>query len=427
MMRSLRLAVALCVVGRCVCVHAESMTLAQAEEQALRNQPQLAAAELRARASGQRTREARSGYMPTVAFNATGALVADTGSATAAGALTTSSVSDRFAYGGSLVQMVTDFGRTPALVRSARFEEISQRDVATYTRAEIRLAVRQSYYDVLASEAVLRAAQQALDNRRLISRQVSALTQSQLRSTLDLHFAQVLESQAELAVVQAQSIVAQRRSALATAIGENAPVAATLIDPSQPSPLPPDATTLLPDALQNRADLQASQALFSSATQFAKAEQRLSLPTLNVLGAAGQLPYHDHTLRDDYAAAGFNLNIPIFNGNLFAARHSEAALEAQARSKDLQQKTLEVNQQVRDAWYQADESYRSLDVSERLLQQSEEALRLAQARYDAGLGSIVELNEAQLNDTSALIGLAQAKYTYLSRRTLLDFASGALN
>ena len=88
---------------------------------------------------------------------------------------------------------------------------------------------------------------------------------------------------------------------------------------------------------------------------------------------------------------------------------------------------LEVNEQVQNEWYQANEAYRSLDVSARLVAQSKEALRLAQARYQAGLGSIVELNEAQLSETSAEITAAGANYTYLTRRAELDYAAGLLN
>ncbi len=55
-----------------------------------------------------------------------------------------------------------------------------------------------------------------------------------------------------------------------------------------------------------------------------------------------------------------------------------------------------------------------------------EALRLAQARYDNALGSIVELNQAQLNQTSAEIAAASAKYEYLSRRAALNYAMGVL-
>ena len=194
------------------------------------NQPRMLAAQLRARSSAQRVREARAGYQPTVAFNATGVRVADAGTSTAAGNITTSSVSDRFAYGGNLAQMVTDFGRTSALVSSARATAEAQADMATLTRAQVRLNVREAYYQVLGAEAVLRAARAALENRTLISRQLSALAESELRSTLDVNFAKVLQSEAELAVVRAESAVAQQRSHLATAIGSSTPIASPLAD-----------------------------------------------------------------------------------------------------------------------------------------------------------------------------------------------------
>ncbi|AFL88943.1 outer membrane protein [Terriglobus roseus DSM 18391] len=407
---------------------APALTLDQAETTAIARQPQLLAAQLRARASSQRIREARSGLFPTVNFNATGALVADTGTSTAAGNVTTSAVSDRFAYGGNLTQLVTDFGRTNALVGSAKFQSAAQADMATLTKAQVRLNVREAYFGVLGAEAVLRAAQAAQANRHLISRQLSALAQSELRSTLDVNFANVLESEADLAVVQAQSVVAQDRSRLATAMGQGKPVTEALTEPATiADTLPPAPDALQQQAQTQRADLSAAQASQQAAHEMALAEKRLSYPSLNVLGAAGQIPFHDHTLHDRYAAAGFNLNIPIFNGNLFAARHAEAELEATARQRDVEQVQLQVNEQVRDAWYRADEAYRSLSVTARLVAQSKEALRLAQDRYDAGLGSIVELNEAQLNETSAEITSAGATYTYLSRRAELDFAAGLLN
>jgi outer membrane protein len=51
-------------------------------------------------------------------------------------------------------------------------------------------------------------------------------------------------------------------------------------------------------------------------------------------------------------------------------------------------------------------------------------VRLAQARYDAGLGSIVELNQAELSQTSALIQAASARFDYLGARAALNYALG---
>ena len=404
------------------------LTLDQAEATALANQPRMLAAQLRARSSAERIREAQAGYQPTVAFNATGVRVADTGTSTAAGNITTSAISDRFAYGGNLAQMVTDFGRTSALVSSARATADAQADVATLTRAQVRLNVREAYYQVLGAEAVMRAAKAALDNRALVSRQLSALAASELKSTLDVNFAKVLQSEAELAVVRAESAIAQERSHLATAMGLQTPIVSSLTDVSATAyGLPPAPDSLLTQSVAQRADLNAAQSQQKAAAEFALSEKRLSYPTLSVLGAAGEVPFRDHTLHENYAAAGFNLNIPIFNGGAFRARQAEAELEAHARARDTDELRLEVGEQVRDSWYRANEAYLSLDVTTKLVAQSKEALRLAQDRYDAGLGSIVELNEAQLNETSAEITAADATYTYLSRRAELDYSAGFLN
>ena len=404
-----------------------SMTLSQAETIALANQPRMMAAQLRARAAVARIREARSAYFPTAAFDATGVRVADTGTSTAAGAITTSSLSDRFAYGGQLTQLVTDFGRTSALVGSSRSNAQAQEDLATLTKAQVRLNIRVAYYQVLGAEAVLRAAQAAQSNRHLVARQLNALAQSELRSTVDANFAEVLASEADLAVVQARSEVAQQRAHLTTAMGATQTIHTALIEPDTPDALPPDPDSLQSAAQNQRADLDAAEAQQRASQQFASAEKRLSYPTLDVGGAAGEIPYHDRTLHDNYAAAGFNLSIPIFNGGLFAARRAEAESEANARINDVRELHLEVTEQVRDSWQRANEAFQSLSVTARLVAQTKEALRLAQARYDAGLGSIVEFNEAQVNETSAEISAADANYTYLTRRAELDFAAGLLN
>ena len=78
------------------------------------------------------------------------------------------------------------------------------------------------------------------------------------------------------------------------------------------------------------------------------------------------------------------------------------------------------------AWLEANDAFKRLDLTARMVAEAAEALRLAQARYDNALGSIIELSQAQLNQTSAEIAAASAKYEYLSRRSALDYAMGIL-
>lgn len=403
-----------------------AVTLNQLEALALRNHPQIAAAGLRADASTKVIGEAKSAFYPTVAGNITGTLAADAGTATAAGNLTTSSISNRFATGGALVQMITDFGRTSALVHTAQFQAKAQGEATSETREQIVLSVRQAYFDVLSSEAVLKAAQEALQNRQLALRQITALQQSQLKSTLDVSFAAVLESEAELGVYKAENAVHENRARLGAAIGQQQTVDQPLADEPLPTPLDPNVETMVSLAEHQRPDLLALDSKRNAAHQFETAEKDLRKPEINLLGAAGEIPEHDHTLHDNYAAVGVNVSIPIFTGRLFQNRRAEAALEAQANDKDVENLELQIAHQVREAWFEANDAFLKLDVTTRLVNQARDALRLAEDQYDAGLGSIVELNEAQLNETSAEIEAASAKYEYLNRRAELDYTTGNL-
>ena len=105
-----------------------------------------------------------------------------------------------------LNQLITDFGRTANLTKSAKLRNA----IAESERQPIRarrcwLRVEQAYYRALAAQSVLKVAQATLDLRRVTLRQVTALAQSALRSTVDVSFAQVNESQAELDLFRAEN------------------------------------------------------------------------------------------------------------------------------------------------------------------------------------------------------------------------------
>jgi outer membrane protein len=402
------------------------LTLAEAQNIALRNEPRLASASLVAQAAGQVVKETRSAYFPTVAGNVTG-VGAEEGTAVAAGALTTSSLSSRVASGVVVSQLITDFGRTPNLAGAAKLRAQAQdRNVVT-TRAQILLNVQQAYYAALGSQAVEGVAQAALDNRSLVLRQIDALAASSLKSTLDVRFAQVAVSEAELALYQAQNDFSSAQARLSAALGYERAAAFTLTDEPLPAPLDPDVDLLIAGALRQRPELAALGLNRDAARRFADAEKDLRNPSLSALGTVGVVPAHDPGYHgDNYAAAGVNLNVPVFNGGLFSARRAEADFRAQAADKDVQELTIEISRDVRVAWLDANNAFRRLDVAARLVDEANEELRLAQTRYDAGLGSIVELTQAQYTQTSAQIGAASAKYEYLSRRSALDYTTGTL-
>jgi outer membrane protein len=131
-------------------------------------------------------------------------VAAEHGSTLAAGAVQTSSLYSRIAAGVAVSQLITDFGRTRNLVASAKARAAAQDQNAANVRAAIRIVVDQAYYQALAAESVLKVAQ-AVSKPELLLRQVRALAQSSLKSTLDVSFAEVAASEAELGLVRAEN------------------------------------------------------------------------------------------------------------------------------------------------------------------------------------------------------------------------------
>jgi outer membrane protein len=365
----------------------------------------------------------RSAYFPQLEGNLT-AVQANRDSAVAAGAVTTSSVSTRAAGGFSLLQMVTDFGRTRDLVRSARLTAQAAGQNAADIREQILRNVDQAYFSVQATESVLQTAQAILNYRNLSLKQLTALAESQLRSTVDVQFAAVLVSEAQLAVYRANSDVQAARAQLTAAMGDENDPDYALGDEALPPPPENDVSVYINEAFTTRPDLKALNLRAQSAQQYALSEKKLNYPTINLLGTAGDVPEHDSTLKDQYGAAGVNINIPVLNGGRYSSQYAEAKLQAAAVGRDVEELRVIIARDVRTVWAQTKDAYLQIDVAQRLVAQSTEALRLAQARYDSGLGSIVELNEAQLNQTSALITAASAKYEYMTENATLQYTLG---
>jgi outer membrane protein len=401
------------------------ISLAQAKEIALRNHPRIAAASLDAEASAAVVKEVRSVYYPTLAGNATG-VGAEQSAVVSAGALTTSSLFSRASTDVVVNQMLTDFGRTASLTESAKLRRASQGQVVNDTRAGVLLEVEQAYYGVLESESILRVARATLNLRSLTLRQISALAQSALRSTLDVSFAQVNVSQAELDLVRAKNDSRAGHVRLAAAMGYAVDRPFSVADESLPPPLDPELGMLVDRALRERPDLNALRLTHDALGRYADAERRLRNPMVSAAAVAGVAPVRDERLPETYSAVGVNVSIPVLNGGLFKARREEAELRAAAAGKDVEDLSLRIARDVQVAWLTAKDAFERLDVTARLVAQATEALRLAQARYDNALGSIVELNQAQLNQVSAEIAAASAKYEYLTGRAALDYAMGGL-
>lgn len=402
------------------------LTREDAEGMALANNPRVSVSHLLALAQHQMVRESRSTELPTLTGSLT-AQEANEASRISSGSLSASRLFTRVGGGINFSQLITDFGRTNNLVASSKLQERAQQASELATREDIVLIADEAFYNALQAQALLQVAEQTVRLRQTTQSQVNQLTQNKLRSTLDLTFANVNLSQAQLLQLDAQNNAEATMAALDEVLGLDHPVHYSLIAMTQNiPPPPPDEQTLLDLAVRQRPDLQSLDLTHQSQEKFSRAQRDQMLPTLSAIGTVGASPIR----ADQYyvsswdGAIAANVNIPIFNGFLYSAQAKEAKLRAQATAQQTRQLKDRIVRDVRTAWLDANNAFMRLGVTAQLLNQANESLGLAQTRYKLGLSSIVELSQAQLQQTEAEITHTNAQYQYRLTLAALKFQTG---
>jgi outer membrane protein len=407
------------------------LTLKDAEALALKSHPQVQSVQYQALASNEMVREQLAAYYPTFFGSVTGS-VAGRDTRIGAGFLTDSRLFNRFGTGITVDQLITDSGRTPNLVASSRLQAKAAQENGQATRYDVLLAVNQAFFEVLRAQALLRVAQETVNERQVVANQVTALVNNKLKSNLDQSFAEVNLAQAKLLLITAQNNIGKAFAQLNRALGSDTQQTYALQEEPLPAAPPTAANALVTQAMVTRPELIALGFNQRAAYKFQKAERDLSYPTVEGTGVAGYIPEIaqitlPHVIPDHYEGAAININIPVFNGHLFAARRTEALMKARIADQDLRNEQERIARDVRDAWADATTSYQQISVANQLLNQAKLALALAQGRYNLGLSSIVELNQAQLGETEAGIQVVNAKYGYQIQNAVLQYQVGLLH
>jgi outer membrane protein len=176
--------------------------------------------------------------------------------------------------------------------------------------------------------------------------------------------------------------------------------------------------------MQHRPEVLALQDQLDAAERFGHAEHDLRKPTVSALGVIGVAPVRNENLPNWYGAVGVNVNIPVFNGFLYNARAKTADLQTEVAKQKLMDQRNNIARDVRTSWQDSRRAFEKLTVTKQFREQANLGLNLAQSRYNLGLGSIVELGQAELQKTEADIADTDAQYQYRLTRLELAYTTG---
>jgi outer membrane protein len=406
-----------------------SITRSDAERIALKNNPRITASRLLALAAGQVTRETRSGELPQISVAIT-AEKAEDGSRIGAESLTDSRLYTHAGTGGSLSQLITDFGHTRDLVATSKLRQRAQDQTALATEQDVLLATDQAFYRLLNAQSLLDVAKATVAARGDVQNLTSALTKSALKSDLDLNIASADLSQSQLMELDAENGVASASAAVAAVLAAPADTVYLAVEDSDGTPPPPPdrSAAINASAQTQRPDLQALRSNAAADQKFAAAQKLQYLPTVSALATGGITPVAPDGVfvPNWYAAAGVSLTLPLFTGFRIDAQAQEARLREKAAEKQAQELSDTIGRDVRVALLNAQTAFRRIGVADQFRKQTAQALALAQTRYKLGLSSIVELSQAQLQSTQAAVAAVNARYDYLLALRSLDYARGQL-
>lgn len=409
------------------------LTLAEAERSARERQPQLQQARSLTGAASARANEARAPLLPQVTGSAlyertTGNFAPRPGQLpSSVSTRTTSSWTtfDYFNFGLTASQLVYDFGQTSGRWRAAQASAGAQRQSEHGTELQVLLTVRSAFFNARAQRDLVLVARDTLANQEAHLRQVEGFVRAGTRPEIDLLQARTDRANAQVALINAENAYATGRAQLNQAMGvagsTDYEVASDTLPPVEGEDAPVDA--LVPEAERNRPDLVALEEQARAQELTVGAVQGGYGPALGVsTGFTDAGPSLGSTVWNWNATATLTWN--LFQGGLTRAQVEEARANTSAARAQAEVLRQQIRVDVDQARLALLASKSSLGAANEALANAKERLRLAERRYQTGVGSLIDLGDAQVAETSAAAQLVQSEYNLSTARAQLVRALG---
>lgn len=296
-------------------------------------------------------------------------------------------------------------------LKSARLGVTEQNARYRETEFQVMQQVKQAYAAAVAARELVaveeRRVQRQSDQLEFVRQQLElgrATRSDSLRSQVDLNNAQ-------LALLNANNDARTRTFQLTEIIGSE-----TLVGPTPDAELAVTAMPFTRDELFAIADisapaLQAVSAAVEAAEAAVTGARSSYLPTISLSGGYGwsnqEFPPSNRSW-----SVGLSGSYPLFNG--FQRETQVFRARAQADQARHQERAAQLNlsSQLDERYATAQFALASVDLAEQNVELSEESLRVVQERYQLGLATILELQDAQITLTQAEVDLVRGRFEY---------------
>lgn len=392
------------------------LTLEQALGNARQNQPQLLQARASVQAAQARTQSSRASLLPQVSLGAG----YNTGSGREnLGLVGDSNLSLR------ANQLIYDFGQRGSRYEASQAQFAAQQQSERETQQQVSLNVRTAFFATQASKVLVKVNEEALANQQRHLRQATQFVNAGTRPPIDVVQERANVANARRQLIKAQNDYTTGKARLNQAMGVESGLDFEVVSDWMPEvageaqPL----EALLEEAEANRPEIARLNQQVRAQELSLKAQQNAGSPSLTGsagLGDSGLLLGRPGTSWQ----AGISLSWPLYSGGAIRAGISEA----EANLDGIRAQVATLRQQVRFELTEAKLAIASQKAAIRAAQESvssaAERLKLAEGRYAAGVGNIIELTDAQLALTTARSQVVQEEVRLAVARAQLLKALG---
>jgi outer membrane protein len=394
-----------------------ALNLQQVVNLALCNNPQTRVAWANSLIQAAQVGVGKSAYLPGIDLNAS----ANRNSGT------TPAVSQR-SVGVTFSYLLYDFGARSATLESDR--QLLDAAISTQdsTVQSVFLAAVQDYYQVQADSAALDSARESERAASESYNAAEARYNAGSATPADKLQAQTAYSQATLNRISADGNLKNAQGTLANMLGLDANRGVPLV-PTDTNPVPDNfegnVSALIEQARRQRPDLLAAEAQVKAAQANADATRAAGRPTISLTASSNR--YYYSGINTQGSTLGVNLNVPLFSGFSTTYRVRSAQAQVEAKNAQLEQVHLQVSLDVWTAYQNLTTATQSLRTTAVLLDSAQQSAQVALGRYKAGVGSILDVLNAQSALASARQQRIQSTFNWNISRATLAQAMGNLD
>ncbi len=329
----------------------------------------------------------------------------------------------------TLTWTLYDFGGTYANIKGNRLLLDAAADTVNSVSQQTVLNVVQSYYGVVAADAAVVAAKSAEADYARSVEIADALQKGGVASLSDVLQAQTAYDQAVLARVQYEYAASSAHGTLSVALGLPADQALKLDAQPVPASVPALAarmSDLMAEAKRQRPDLAAAFAQRDAAEANVTVARAVGRPTISIQ-AGRSSSYTPDVANQNYNQVGIYVTVPIFTGFKvdYGVRQAQATLQNSEVNVD--KIRLQISSDVWNAYYSLNSANQQLTATATLVKTADQNQQVALGRYQAGVGTILDLLTAQTAAANAAQARISAELAWETARGQLALALGHLS